>query len=181
MPKGGNAPPDQTRWVEVGVLGRPHGLKGEIYLRTPSGQDDVILNATRLKIHTKKIERVLEILEIRMVKSGFLVTLEGVDDRDAAARLTGAAVLLDRAEFPEPEVDEFYYSDLEGAPVMDRDGQVLGRVLYFEEYGTDVMFFEWTGHGKVAIPVVEAYVVRIDTDPPGVTIETANLEDLLQN
>lgn len=167
-------------WVETGKLGRPHGLKGEIYLRTIGDHTDVITHVTRVKLQTSKTEQELQIKAVRVTASGILLSLEGVTTRDAAARLTGALVMMDRTEFPDPGPDEFYYSDLEGAPVVDQQGRELGRVLHFEEYGTDVMFFEWTGHGVVAIPMVKAYVFEISTDPPRVVIDTANLNDLLQ-
>ena len=172
---------DDVRWVEVGILGRAHGLKGEIYLRATLDEANVIANASVVHLQGKKDILETRVLDIRRTNKGLLLTMEGVDDRDAASRLTGWSLMVNRNDFPDTEPGEFYYADLEGAPVLDEGGRRIGKIQRFERYGNDVMFFEWNGHGVVAVPMVEAFVIRLSSDPPSVQIKTTDLDDLLQD
>jgi len=54
--------------------------------------------------------------------------LEGVDDRDAAEALVGTGLAVDRAALPETGKQQFYWSDLIGLEVVNRESVVLGRV-----------------------------------------------------
>ena len=54
------------------------------------------------------------------VKGQFLVEIEGVSDRDAAAALTGTTLWVDRDRLPPPDEDAFYHADLIGLPGRSR-------------------------------------------------------------
>jgi 16S rRNA processing protein RimM len=51
-----------------------------------------------------------------------------VDDRDAADALRGARIFVSRASFPTAQKDEYYWVDLIGLDVFNREGQCLGQV-----------------------------------------------------
>jgi 16S rRNA processing protein RimM len=56
-------------------------------------------------------------------------------DRDAAEALTGARIFVSRASFPTPDDNEFYWVDLIGLAVRNRDGLDLGTVSHLIETG----------------------------------------------
>ncbi len=60
-----------------------------------------------------------------------VVRLEGIEDRDGAALLTGAWVEVERAELPPTGDREYYRADLIGFEVTNLEGIALGRVAYF--------------------------------------------------
>jgi 16S rRNA processing protein RimM len=60
-----------------------------------------------------------------------VVRLEGIEDRNAAARLTGAWIEVARAELPPTGDREYYRADLIGLEVENLEGIALGRVAYF--------------------------------------------------
>ncbi|MDQ4063654.1 MAG: ribosome maturation factor RimM, partial [Actinomycetota bacterium] len=68
------------------------------------------------------------ILASRQTPKGFLIDLEGIDDRALAASLRGSELLLDRAELDAPDEEEFYIGDLIGLQVYDEAGTWVGRV-----------------------------------------------------
>ena len=53
--------------------------------------------------------------------------LEGIEDRDRAAALTGAVIEVDRAELPPTGEREYYQADLIGLPVRNLEGVELGK------------------------------------------------------
>ncbi|MCA9565264.1 MAG: hypothetical protein KC561_17320, partial [Myxococcales bacterium] len=90
--------------VAIGVAGRPHGVRGEIYVRTFNPDSDLIRPGATLERHLPKGEIAsLTVEMVRETAKGLLVRFEGVDDRDVAAALTNCKLFIDRSEFPEPD------------------------------------------------------------------------------
>ena len=90
--------------------------------------------------------------------------LEGVTDRDEALALHGTALMVPRTALPEPDDDEYYWSDLIGMTVTDLAGQVLGRVDDLMETGAhDVMVLVRPGGEELLVPFVPgAFVHEVD-------------------
>ncbi len=92
-----------------------------------------------------------------------VAALDGVTDREAAFNWRGAWVAVPRASLPKPEAGEFYWSDLVGLAVFNRQQQALGRVSKILETGAHpVLSVEAEDGAERLIPVVDAYVDAID-------------------
>jgi 16S rRNA processing protein RimM len=93
-----------------------------------------------------------------------VVRIDGVEDRDSAAALIGSDVAVERAAMPMPEHGSYYWSDIEGMRVEQRDGTELGRVVKVLETGAnDVMVVD--GERERLIPfVVGQVVLDVDVD-----------------
>ena len=98
--------------------------------------------------------------------------LKGMDDRTPAEALRGARIFLPRSSFPAASTDEYYWVDLIGLDVVNREGVVLGCVRDLMATGPQsvlcVEYFLPT-EGNVApaaaermIPFVSAYVDKVD-------------------
>ena len=62
--------------------------------------------------------------------------LEGVEDRDAAAALTGAVIEVQRGDLPPPGKRQHYRADLVGLAVRNLEGVQLGTVAQFVDAPT---------------------------------------------
>ena len=95
-----------------------------------------------------------------------------IADRDAAEAMKGVRVFVSRATFPAPDPDEFYWIDLIGLAVSNRDGVALGDVIGLIDTGPHcVLRVKPAAAGDVPaepaaderlIPFVEAYVDAVD-------------------
>ena len=88
-------------------------------------------------------------------------------NRNVAEALRGCAVWVSRAEFPAPDDDEFYWVDLIGLEVVNREGAPLGRVTDLLDTGPHcVLRVQAEVHGGEAIerliPFVSAYIDSVD-------------------
>ena len=109
--------------------------------------------------------RFLQVKQAREQGELVVVTAEGLDDRNAAEALKGARVFVSRSAFPTPDSDEFYWVDLIGLDVVNRDGQALGRVEDLLDTGPHCVLRcvspaaegEKTGAERL-IPFVSAYI-----------------------
>ncbi len=69
-----------------------------------------------------------------------LVKLEGIDDRDAAFACKGKQIAVPRDQLPEPEENEYYWSDLIGLRVKNLQGVDFGLITeVFETGANDVL------------------------------------------
>lgn len=110
------------RLLEVGRIGRPHGVRGDTYL---SLSTDVLSRAAagaELFAGDADAPRRLVITSSRPEKGRFVVHFEGVDDRESAARLTNLAVRAAAIEDPEA----LWVHDLVGSRVVTAAGLEVG-------------------------------------------------------
>ncbi len=135
-----NAPPRRRRAPEprpmakaplvlAGEIGRPHGVRGLVRLRSFTADPAAIASYGPLSDESGTRRFVLEWL------GNGLARIEGVEDRDTAARLTGTRLFIPRERLPEPEPDEFYLVDLIGLAAFDEAGAPLGTVRAVEDFG----------------------------------------------
>ena len=90
---------------------------------------------------------------------GIVVRLESCADRDAACRMVGREIGIQRAQLPELVPGEYYWSDLEGLTVATLTGERLGVVSHLLETGAnDVLVVK--GDAEYLIPFVVGDVVH---------------------
>ena len=161
--------------LALGLLGRPHGLHGEIALRAfdPDGRG---LSAVTLPIEVDLVylagQRRETLVVARRSPDGWQVRFRGVDSREAASALTHARLEVARALMPPLHAGEFYVADLIGATVLGMDEQELGVVesLYWNG-AQDVMLVRGQGGDELMIPAVPAYLLRFDESAMRVWVE----------
>ncbi len=95
-----------------------------------------------------------------------------MNDRNTAEALRGARIFVARSDFPQPEDGEYYWVDLLGLSVVNREGVALGVVRDLLSTGPQtvlVLAYEEDGKERERmIPFVDAYVDKVDL--PGKTI-----------
>lgn len=142
----------------VGVIGKPHGLDGEMTLRAynPHGAD--LAKVADLIFERDQGRDTRRLRTARRRADGWLVRVEGVDSRDAAAALTHTPVRVLKRALPALGPGEFFVEDLLGCEVRTVDGDVLGVVdTTFWNGAHDVMSVQQTarqgeGEGETAVP-----------------------------
>jgi 16S rRNA processing protein RimM len=108
--------------LEVGRVGRAHGLRGEVHIVAVSNVDARFAPGSRLTVG----DRELVIKTARASGSGWVVHFKGVDDRNAAEALRQQKVRAEALDGP-PE-GELFVHDLIGSEVLDRAGTRIGTV-----------------------------------------------------
>ncbi len=121
-----------VEWVELGRLGAPYGIKGWLHVESYTEPPERLLDYPVWTLRLASGERVQrQLLEGRAHGAALVANLAGAQDRDAAVRLTGAWVEVERAALPQPKRGEFYRADLVGFAVTNLEGVALGSVSHF--------------------------------------------------
>lgn len=170
------------RTIAIGVLGKPHGVRGEIGLRlfnvetiAPLEPGPVVLaRAGRSAPHT--------VTQVRPFGAGLLVTLAGVDSREAASALTHSEVRVERSTLPAPASGEYFVADVVGCQVINQDGTRLGVVdETFWNGAHDVMIVRGdagAGGAEWLIPLVPDFIREVDATSRTVRVDWQEDDDV---
>jgi 16S rRNA processing protein RimM len=107
--------------LEVGRIGRPHGVRGEVYVDLSTDREERLAVGSRLVVRGQE----MTVAAARPANGRWLVRFEGLADRTAAERLTGAPVLAEPLDDP----DALWVHDLIGSLVVETDGTERGRCI----------------------------------------------------
>jgi len=110
--------------VVIGIVAAPHGVRGVVKVKA-LGSGRHLREGVKPFVNDER----RRILAARQTPNGFLVDFEGITDREEAARLRGAELVLDRGELDAPEAEEFYVGDLIGLSAYDATGTCMGSVV----------------------------------------------------
>ena len=147
--------------ILVGVFGAPHGVRGEIRLKSYMQDPSSIAAYGPLADASGGVH---DIVLIRPLRNDLLVVrVKGVNDRDAAQRLTNQKLNLTRARLPAAEADEFYCSDLIGLRAETPQGVLLGVVVATPNYGAgDILEVAPDVGETLLFPFTRAVVPEVD-------------------
>jgi 16S rRNA processing protein RimM len=118
--------------------------------------------------------------ECKVHSDTVVAKIAGLDDRNAAEALRGARIFLPRSSFPSASKDEYYWVDLIGLNVVNREGLSLGTVRDLMTTGPHaVLCVEYQalaedGTPSAAermIPFVAAYVDAVDVPGKRITVD----------
>ncbi len=156
--------------VQLAVIGAAHGIKGEVRVKTYTG-DPLDLGSYGLLYDASG--KSYEVLSIRPSKTVVVVRFAGVEDRNAAEALNGKELYVDHAQLPQDlDEDEFYYTDLIGLAVRDSAGASYGKVsAVFNFGGGDVLEIKESGKKPVMIPFTLTSVPEILMEEGAILID----------
>jgi len=158
--------------LPVGVLGKPHGLAGELILRPfnaasanewleGGGRDTLLLERDGRRSS-------LRLRSCRPAGDRLLVAFEGVTTPEAAKALTLSVVRVPRSALPPLRPGEYYVEDVVGCDVVNTDGTRLGTVgETFWNGAQDIMVVV---PGDLLIPLVPDFVQTVDAPARTITV-----------
>jgi 16S rRNA processing protein RimM len=159
--------------VRIGYVAGSHGLDGAIRVRTGNPDSSAISTVERLFFEKPgSIRSEMRVIGSRALGPGaYRVTLEGVDDADAAEAMRGSSVLIAAADLPPLREGEFYYFQLAEAEVMLTDGSRLGVIEDIISGGANDIWVVRAGQREILVPVISDVVKEINFEARRVTIE----------
>ena len=148
--------------IVIGKTGAPHGVKGEFKVIPMTDFPDRFEGMTHCFIG----DRFVEITGVRYQKKHVLMTIKGVDSREAAAAMVGTLISVDRSEAVPLAEGEYYVADILGLAVQETDGTALGTVTDVIKTGSnDVYVVSLPGRAEdVLVPALKAVVKEISVE-----------------
>ncbi len=175
---------DDIAWpedaVEVARIGEAWGIQGGFKVQPFSGDPQALFCTKRWFLRPAEVQpgaavrpgaasapavarlsapRTLRIKNTREQGDSIVATADGITDRNGAETLRGARVFVSRSAFPTPDSDEFYWIDLMGLTVVNRQDEVLGTVADLIDTGAhSVLRCVDEANTERLIPFVSAYI-----------------------
>jgi len=176
--------------VEVGFVADAWGIKGWVRVQPHAADPQALFSTRRWFLQppdgvagtasparrgaagsaAPALPGCLRVAQAREHGDGIVAQLHEVEDRTAAEALKGARVFVSRQSFPTAEPDEYYWVDLIGLAVVNREGVALGRVSGLIETGPQSVLRVAADADADALPAAEerlipfvaAYVDAVD-------------------
>jgi len=173
--------------VEVGRVLDAWGVKGWIKVQAFASDPQALFSSRRwflkpaqpqqgVKLPATAAAAIPSLLKVTAVKEhgdGIVAQVQDVADRSGAEALRGARIFVSRGSFPTADKDEYYWVDLIGLTVVNREGQTLGTVAGLIDTGPhSVLRLEApTPAEERLIPFVGAYVDDVDLAQRRITVD----------
>ncbi len=174
--------------IEVGRVLDAWGIKGWLKILSHSADAEALFAARRWFLQPSEkalpgkphvVPPVLKILSVRDHGEGIVAQAEGVNDRNGAEALKGARIFVSRSVFPDTDDDEYYWVDLIGMTVVNKDGQTLGEVVGLIDTGPHcVLRIVPAGKAvpvkpdeEILIPFVNAFVGTVDKTAKTIAVD----------
>ena len=151
----------EPQWVGMGYIKGVFGVKGWVKVAVSTEYTDSLLDYPQWRLSKDGHSRRFSVAESKVAGDELQVLFSGIDNRDAAFALRGHTVEIDRADFGDTEDGEYYWADLIGLNVINRQQQCLGTVGKLLETGAhDVLVIDGE-FGQKLIPFVAQYIDEV--------------------
>lgn len=164
-------------WIELGTIGRPHGLRGEVTLLVPDRYQDAFAKLDT--VYWNKAKSVAPIQSVRFHKGHFLVQFRKVTDRNAAESVRGTVVFSRIEDLREAGFDATFPDELIGFTVVTEEGETIGVVEDVIDYPAGELVQVRNGAREHLIPHVPEIVIAVEPDAKRMIVRpTPGLLDL---
>ncbi|MDD4615557.1 MAG: ribosome maturation factor RimM [Alphaproteobacteria bacterium] len=145
----------------VGQFAGAHGVRGLVKLRSFTAEQEAIFDYAPLIGEDGK--RTFKIAPKSAVKDMFIVSVEGIENKEAADQLRGDKIFIPHSLLPKTRKNEFYEADLIGLKAIDAEGKNYGSVLgVFDFGGGTFLEIGQTKKDSFMLPFKDAFVPTID-------------------
>jgi len=157
-------PVDVDPLFPAGVVIGVHGLRGDLKVRPLSGDSTSLDSVNEVTLRGANKKSLYKVQKASRHKGNLLIRLEGINSIEGAEALIGCDVLISHDDLLSLPENEFYWFQLEGLRVDDRQHGDLGRIAeIFTTPAHDILVVRGP-RGEVLIPVVDAFILSIDED-----------------
>lgn len=168
--------------IEVGRIADAWGVKGWFKVLPHSADPQALFSSKRWYLQPSERGAktfsgtvLLRVREAKEHSDTVVARADEVADRAAAEALRGARIFVPRSSFPTADPDEYYWVDLLGLDVVNREGVALGKVKELMSTGPQtVLVLEYEEEGKPLermLPFVSAYVDGVDLPGRKITVD----------
>ena len=161
----------QERRILIARMVGAFGISGEIKCQSFADPVAQLLKYKPLIMAHEGREQLLDELKGRVTAKGLVVRLPDITDRDAAQALLGAELWITRSQLPKPKAGEYYWVDLEGMRVINREGADLGTVSHLFDTPANPILVA-TGERERLIPfLLDRFIDAVDFEQGQITVD----------
>jgi 16S rRNA processing protein RimM len=156
--------PAENPLLWVGRIVKTQGLKGEVGVHFPAGRDTRSFAEGKVVYVEDKEggKRPLTVKSSRRRREGVILCLREVKGIEAAEKLIGSSIYVNKADLEPLSPDEFYWYQLHGLRVQEEDGSDLGKLEEVLATGSNDVFVVRKNGQEILLPATDEVVLRVD-------------------
>lgn len=167
-----------SQYLMIGQITKPQGVRGEVKVRPCTCDPERFEGLQTVYIEADGGHAPLNIRVNRLGADAVFINVEGVEDRDAAEKLRGTMLYIDRAHAVELDEDSNFLADLYGLRGIVDDGRDLGTLTeVLQPGGNDVYVFRGP-LGEVLVPALKSVVIKVDLQAGEIRLEGRRLDEV---
>ena len=167
--RGSQGDPEEPRFLIVGRVGKPHGVRGEIRVTMHTDEPERFTWLEEIFVGVDN-PRAVGVETVRYHKTFVLLKLEGYDNRTAVEALRGEWLQVPEEQAIALEEGEFFLYELIGLTMVTAAGELVGKVKEIIETPANNVFVVKGSKGERLIPDIDDVVETIDLDAGTITI-----------
>jgi 16S rRNA processing protein RimM len=147
--------------VVMGRVTAPFGIKGWVRIYALTAHPGNLRDYPVWWLGAESEWREMRVATAKVHATSLVAKLVGVDNREAAAALKGSDIAVPREQLPATAGQEFYWADLIGLRVLNREQHTLGQVIRIVETGAnDVLVI--AGERERLVPFIADVIQGVD-------------------
>ncbi|MBR2969457.1 MAG: 16S rRNA processing protein RimM [Clostridia bacterium] len=159
--------------LEIGKIVRPHGVKGAVKIMCYL--DEGLSKFKHVYLTNKRISANIQRVQ-SLNNDAYAVYIDNIVTIDDAEKYRNQSVYIDRDEYDNMK-DRIYMSDLIGSEVRNENGEKIGEMVDYDDYGASVILTIRCGAVSYSIPYVEDIIV-FDREKNSFVINQQTFEDM---
>jgi len=160
------------KWVEAGVIMRPHGIAGEVVVDFKT--DLLELVSKTMTLRTTRVnddeELPLVVERVRKHKGRLIIAFKGRKTREDADELRSRTVWMTRDQIGPLDEDHWFVQDLIGLTVLTDDGETLGRLVDVMHQPANAVLVVKTDSGELLLPLIDDVILDVDIEGSRMTV-----------
>lgn len=159
--KTGSLQKGEPVYLAVGLLRKPHGLRGDLLLEVYTDFPEQLKPGTT--IYAGEKYQPLKITRRRPHNDGMILGFEGINTPEDAGRYRATVVFVPTADRPALPEGEYYHHEIIGLTVLDETGKTLGELVEIIITGANDVYVVKPATGSdILFPALKEVILGVD-------------------
>jgi 16S rRNA processing protein RimM len=148
-------------YLAVGLLRKPHGLRGDLLLEVYTDFPERIRPGTTIFVGDR--HQPLKITRRRPHNDGLILGFEGIDTPEEAGKFRATMAYVPTADRPALPAGEYYHHEIIGLTVIDEAGKELGELTEIIVTGANDVYVIRRAQGSdILLPALKEVILNVD-------------------
>ncbi len=151
---------DTANLIEIGLIVKPHGLKGELKLKLHSPESNLILNIDEIYVDNQ----IFKIDYSKKVSNGILLKFVSKNTRNSIEDLIGKKLFVNKDIIPLAPSGENYYFELIGSKVVYNNVEIGTLIEIVETKANNIYVVKELNGNEILIPKTKSFIKEFNKD-----------------
>lgn len=158
-------------YLSIGQIINTHGFRGEVKVYPLT--DDISRFEKLKEVYLEENDGLMKykVESVKLLSSTVAVKLKGIDSEEAADKLRGFYVKVDRKSAVKLPKDTYFICDLIDLEVYDEKGLLIGTVKDVLQTGSNDVYVVQSSGKDILIPALKDIVKKIDLENKKILVE----------